>query len=94
MKKFEIGKKYEAVIYGAESEELRHEIEIISRDSYHLVAKVVIEEVGTNYRYTWPESEMSADILTVFNKYTDSYSECINFKTVRPVIIKATYEVK
>lgn len=94
MKKFEIGKKYETTIYGAEFEELRYEIEIISRDSDHLIAKVRVEEIGNTYNYMWPESEMSADIKTDYNKYINSDYEYIKFKAVRPCTIRAYYEVK
>lgn len=94
MKKFEIGKKYETTICGAESEELRYEIEIISRDSDYLFVKVRVEEIGTTYHYMWPESEMSAEIKTDFNKYINSDYEYIKFKAIRPCIIRAYYEVK
>lgn len=93
MKKFEIGKKYVATIWGAENENLNYEIEITSRNSESLSATVRVEEFTHSYRYTWPTSELCAEIKTGYNAYNKSEYEYITFKGVRPITIKAFWEV-
>ena len=93
MKMFEVGKKYETWVTGAESEMLRYEIEIISRGPERLFANVKVEETDTNYCYYWPISEIAADINVGYNKYADFQYEYITFKTLRKITIRANYEV-